>query len=595
MLRVGAGALASFLIAGAALTGSASADTPADTKVVFTEGTTSDLTSANPFVACCGSDYTMLSLNYDYLFGNSKTDLTASTEGGLASAYEHNADSTEWTFTIRDGVKWSDGEPLTAADIAFTYNFIIDNDLSVFENYLKLKGAEPPTFTAPDDTTLIWKSPTPTIAPLTPPAIPILPEHVWSQYDGDVTAMKAVSNIPSVGSGPFTIQSWDTGQGFIMTRNENYWGEQPVIDEVDFRIFGNQEAMVQALKSGEIDYVSSLNPTLFNSLKGADGITTHEGPAARWDNFAFNFGGDKENPTNLPALNDLTLRRAIATAIDRQAIVDRILLGDAIPATTPTLPQSGYHWEPPVEEQYQFDIAKANQMLDDAGYADTNGDGVRNDPATGDELILDTFTITNLFYSNDTGKLIAGWLKQIGIDVHLIPVSGNKANDLWKEGDFDAFVWDWPVDPDPDFILSIFTTDACGSWSDGCFSDPKYDAMYAKQKTFADPAERIAYIAKMQDYLYQQVPEVILTYDNVLEAYRSDKWTNFTPVPGPDGFLLNGYGPWSYISLRPIAAGGTGSQKGISTGIWLLVVAGIIIIGGGIVLIRRGKSDEERA
>ncbi len=595
MTKLGSATLATLLLAGALMTGAASAqDATPDKAVVFTVGLTGDMVSPNPFKACCGAEYEMLFMNYDMLFGFSKKDLTYSPEDGLATDFEHNADSTVWTFTIRDGVKWHDGEPLTAADIAFTYNFIVNNKMGAFLNYLKSAGAEPPTFTAPNDTTLVWESPTPTSAPLTPPWIPILPEHVWSQFDGDPVAAKQFENVPAVGSGPFHLESWDTGQGWVMTANKGYWGGEPTIDEVDFKVFSNQEAMVGALKAGQIDFAEALNPTLFNSLEGAEGITTHVAPPAYFDNLAFNFGVPDKNDSSLPALHDVVLRQAIATAIDTQAIVDKLMLGNGTVGTTVTLPQSVWHWEPPADQQYTFDIAKANQMLDDAGYADTNDDGVRNDPKTGDELIIETLTIDSVTYSNDQGKLIAGWMKQIGIDMQLVPVSENKAYDLWGVGDFDAYIWGWGGDPDPDFIMSIFTTSQCLSWSDGCYSDPKFDAMYEKQKTILDPAERREYIYTMQQYIYEQVPEVVLAYENDLQAYRSDRWEGFTPVPEPDGFLIFGWGPYSYISLKPIASGGTGSQS-VSTGMWLAVLAGIVVIGGGIFLIRRNKSDEERA
>jgi peptide/nickel transport system substrate-binding protein len=187
-------------------------------------------------------------------------------------------------------------------------------------------------------------------------------------------------------------------------------------------------------------------------------------------------------------------------------------------------------------------------------------------------------------------------MKQIGIDMKLIPVSENKAYDLWGQGDFDAYIWDWGGDPDPDFILSIFTTDQCLDWSDGCYSDPKFDAMYAKQKTILDPEERRAYVAKMQEYIYEQVPEVVTVYENDLQAYRSDRWTGFTPVPAPDGYLLFGWGPYSYITMKPVVGSTeTTDTEGISTSTWLIVIAGIVVIAGGIILIRRRKGDEDRA
>jgi peptide/nickel transport system substrate-binding protein len=137
----------------------------------------------------------MFFLNYDMLFNFSKTDLTPSP--GLATSCDHNGSYKTWTCHIRSGVKWSDGQPLTAADVAFTYNFIVDNKLSAFSDYLPFD----PTFSAPNATTLIWKSTKPTFAPEVPPWVPILPEHIWKKFDGDPKAAKSFENVPAVGWG----------------------------------------------------------------------------------------------------------------------------------------------------------------------------------------------------------------------------------------------------------------------------------------------------------------------------------------------------------------------------------------------------------
>jgi peptide/nickel transport system substrate-binding protein len=162
--RIAVGMLSCAVLVGAWLATGANAQSTtssaAPSKIVLTVGTTSDMESPNVFKACCGSEYEMFFMNYDMLFNFSKTDLTP--VSGLATyPPQHNADDTEWTFDIRSGVKWSDGQPLTAEDIVFTYKFIVDNHMGVFLNYLKSAGAEPPSFSAPNATTLVWKSPIP--------------------------------------------------------------------------------------------------------------------------------------------------------------------------------------------------------------------------------------------------------------------------------------------------------------------------------------------------------------------------------------------------------------------------------------------------
>jgi peptide/nickel transport system substrate-binding protein len=592
-MRVAAMATALALLAAVSLMGAALAQqSPAsqsDGKLTFTVGTTADIVSPNPFKACCGAEYEMMFLNYDMLYNFGKEDLSPAP--ALATSSTHSDDYRTWTFDIRDDAAWSDGKPLTAADIAFTYQFIVDNDIGTFNDYLPYD----PTFTAPDDTTLVWKAKEPTFAPTTPPWIPILPEHVWSKFDGDPKAAKEYENVPAVGSGPFHLVEWKEGQFWRMEANKDYWMGSPTIDEVVFRVFDNQEAMVQALKAGEIDIADALIPTLFNSLKGAPNIATHVAPPAYFDNLAFNFGGQGPQATNHPALKDLDVRRAIAHAIDPQAIVDRVMLGQGTPGTTITMPHSPWHWEPPPDQRYDFDIAEANRILDEAGYDDTDGDGVREMPDGTNPLVLEVLTIHQVTYSNDEGKLIQGWLDQIGIQVDLVPVSESKAYALWADGDFDAYIWGWGADPDPDFILSIFTTDQCLSWSDGCYSNPQYDRWYEQQKTIADPAERGALVDRMQQFIYEQVPEIVLAYENDLQAYRTDTFTGYVPVPQPDGFLVFGWGPYSYLNLRPVSGGATPSaDSGISTGAWIGIAAAVVVVVVAMSLIRRRRPDEEQ-
>jgi peptide/nickel transport system substrate-binding protein len=585
-------ALATLLtsLMGAAL---AQAPTPtsSDSHVVFTVGTTSDMVSPNPFKACCGAEYEMMFMNYDMLYNFGKEDLSPTP--ALAKSSTHTDDYRTWTFEIRDDATWSDGEPLTAADLAFTYNFIVDNDMGSFNDYFPYD----PTFTAPDDTTLVWDAKEPTFAPNTPPWVPILPEHVWSKFDGDPKAAKEFENVPSVGSGPFHLVEWKEGQFWRMEANPDHWMGTPTIDEVVFRVYDNQEAMVQALKSGEIDIADALIPSLFNSLKGESNIQTHVAPPGYFDNLAFNFGGQGPNATNHPALQDVQVRRAIAHAIDRQAIVDRVMLGQGTVGESITMPHSPWHWEPSPEEEYNYDPAEANRILDEAGYEDTDGDGVREMPDGSNPLVLDVLTVNQLTYSNDQGKLIQGFLDDIGIQVNLKPVSESKAYALWADGDFDAYIWGWGGDPDPDFILSIFTTDQCLSWSDGCYSNPQYDAMYEEQRTIADIEERKAFVAEMQQFIHEEVPEIVLAYENDLQAYRTDTFTGYVPVPQPDGFLVFGWGPYSYLNLRPVSAeaASASSDSGISTGVWLAIAAAVVVVAGGITLFRRNRGDEDQA
>src|SRR5262249_48101972 len=157
----------------------------------------------------------------------SDQDLTAAPS--LATGCDHSSDYLTWTCTLRSGLRWSDGTPLTSADVAWTYRFVMQHQFPQYISYFPFH----PVFSTPNDTTLVWKADRPTFAPSMPPWVYIVPEHVWSRYqDADLKTIKTAPNTPSVGSGPFTLTSWTRGQGWTMDRNPYYWGTAPTVDQV---------------------------------------------------------------------------------------------------------------------------------------------------------------------------------------------------------------------------------------------------------------------------------------------------------------------------------------------------------------------------
>jgi len=187
---------------------------------------------------------------YDQLVGYSQKDFSPVPQ--LAESWQVSDDELTWPYKIRQGVKWSDGQPLTAKDAAYTFNRILKGtfEQTNFGNYVaNIKDVK-----APDDTTLVMvtKKPSPTMLRL---AVPILPEHVWKDIDE-----KKVSTFDNeknaVGSGPFVLAERSTGQFVRLTANKSYWGGAPKVDELVYRVFNNADAMIQAIRR-----VRSTSPT----------------------------------------------------------------------------------------------------------------------------------------------------------------------------------------------------------------------------------------------------------------------------------------------------------------------------------------------
>ncbi len=233
---------------------------------------------------------------------------------------------------------------------------------------------------------------------------------------------------------------------------------------------------------------------------------------------------------------DTTVRQAVEHAIDRSTLIDRVVNGYATPGSTNIAPvYKFWHWEPPEDVRRGFDPAEANRMLDEAGYADTDDDGIRENPNGGEPLEFRLFLSTTDPDGIKAAPFIVNWLKDIGIKVTTQTLSDSKLFVEWYDFDWDMILYSWGTDPDPDFLLSASTTDQCGYWSDTCWSNADYDRMYEEQQTALDPDERQQIVYDMQQLFYEDVPEIVLWYPNSFEAWRSDRWEGFVPWPEPDG------------------------------------------------------------
>ncbi|MEX0754685.1 MAG: ABC transporter substrate-binding protein [Actinomycetota bacterium] len=559
-----------------------------DEPVVFTIGDTREIRNVNPISQVNAIDAWVNYFMYDYLIEFSQEDL--SPVPGLAESWTQSEDGLTWTFKLREGLRWSDGEPITAHDYEWFANFVVDENVGEYIDQFPFTDS----VTATNDTTIVWKTTRPTLQPGQPGSL-ILPEHIF----GDMTK-KEVLEYPNddnpVVSGPFTITEWDKGQFLRMERNPEYYKGQPHIDELVFRQFGTAETVVQALERGTIDFAEYIPAPLFATLENAPNIETHVGGAATFANLNFNvYEGDKDS-TGHPALLDVDVRRAIAHAIDKQKLIDVALGGYGTPGSTVIMPAfAQWHYEPTAEETIPFDLTEANAILDEAGYMDGDGDGVRETP-DGQPLELRLLSDGSDSASAKMVPFMKGWLEQIGIDTKTSAVTSSAILDRYYDLDFDMYIYGWSAGPDPDFMLSTFTTDQCLVWSDTCYSNEEYDDLYEQQRRSYDPQERAQLVDDLQRHLYENVPEMVLYYDNDLEAYRSDRWTGFVENPSPDGYLLDQFTMYSAMSVRPIEGDvGTAAEAegGVSGIVWVAIAAAVIVVIGATIAVRRRREERD--
>ncbi len=594
-LRLLSAAFAGSLIAGLGLTGlpSAVADSaspsPAAAPKVLRIGLTTSIDNPNLFAVNSAAEWGSAVIQNDMAlkFG---PDLTAAP--GLATGCDPSADKRTWTCHLRDGLKWSDGEPITSKDVVFSYNFVRDKQFDYFNSYFP----EGTTFTTPDVKTYVWHMKDPGIGPMRPAWCYIVPEHIWGKYANSTQdQIKAVKLFPNVASGPFVMTQANPGQNWTFSRNPYFWGPKPTYDQVVFQLYTNQEAMVQALKNGEIDIADGLDGPLLPALNAIPNVAVQKVESDFWVSMAFNFGGQGPNSHPLPALKDLNVRKAIEMAIDKQSIVDKVYPGAAQPGETIVRPLSTYwHLTVPADKVIKYDPVAANALLDQSGYT-KGADGIRVDPKTGQPLHITLPTSDDVNGSSDIGQLVRGYLKQIGITVDVKPTTAAKMYDLQQSGEFDAYIWYWSGDPDPNYQISVFSTSACdgdGHLSDGCWKDPTYDALDAKQRTEFDQVKRQQDVYAAQQYVYDQIPDIVLAYPNFIEAYRTDKVAGLVATPAKVGYLTTSYDYASMVSAHPAEQSATtdpsSSSGGIPVWVWPLAVAAI---GVGVFLSMRRSSN----
>jgi peptide/nickel transport system substrate-binding protein len=612
-----------------------SSSTPASSAgpVTFTYADVSEPSSLNPMTGYLGTDYVLWAMNYDLLINFSTNDFAPDFQHSITTSVDVSSDSMSFTYHLRPNMKWSDGEPFTANDVAWTLNYYKTNNTSNYSSDLVLMDKA----TATDDTTVVITSTKPTSLYSGKSVFMyeyILPQHIWDKYQNDYKAAKqdpVIGQDPTtggaVGSGPFIMSQYKKGEFVSLERNPNYWGSTvgltPHVDKVVYRIFGNQDAEAAALKSGEVDFGYFTSANILNTLEG-QGLNTRGAQVPSFGEIGINTGsafqapdaatGFKPHGDGAKALTDVVVRQAIRRAVDSKLLVDKVLLGYGTAGISPVQPDATTGaWTPgPDDPDLSFNIQAASDMLDAGGYKLTDpssppsATNLRVDPATGKTLDFRFYSRSSDQPSQDIVPYVADWLGQIGIKIEPQTITSGKLGNVILDGNYDLFEWGWYPNPDPNYILDVFD---CGQRppgdgtylnSDSYYCNPAYDALNSQQHSVTDAAQRIDLVHQMQSILYRDEPYVMLWNDQVLEAWNS-RFTGYLSQPGNDrGDALATYGPLSFISLRLASTGSTGGtgggtssgSSGIPSWVWI-AVAGVIIAVVLIAVVSRGKRDDE--
>ena len=556
--RKAAGVLATLTLLGSALmiAGPVIAADP----VVLTVGTTQDLDASNPFNTELVVGYEVFELTYSLLTDYDKDTKPAP---GFSDTWTRAADKV--TFHIPDGVKWSDGQPATSADACFTWQMALDaiaNEADMGYLSAGLSDAHITKVECPDANTMIAYT-TDQSDRIFQIYMPILPKHIWGKFDYK-SIMDEKFDAPLVGTGPYTLVEWQTGQFARFVRNPNWTGAKGFEDEVVLRFYPDQtDTMVQALKNGELDYAHNVNADQFKQLQADPAYTAVAGSANGWTQMAFNTYGQYDGKTikgggpSTKALLDPKFRDALGYAVDKDVLLERVLGGFGDKGDTVVPPILGdMHVTPDTPRTFNIDMAK--QKLTDAGYV-LDADGKRLDKE-GKAINL------RLYYPNTddnykkSAEFIKEWYGQLGIGVTnqqfdsdtltgilLPPEAGDE-----YVADYDIELWGWSGSPDPNGLLIVFRCDQIGNLSDSQYCNPEYDRLYDLESTQGG-ADRLATLKQMQNLIYNEAVYDVLYYDANLDVYRNDRFAGWQNMPS-NGTPFFTYGILNYTLLTDATA-----------------------------------------
>ncbi|MER9032842.1 ABC transporter substrate-binding protein, partial [Mesorhizobium sp. M0674] len=483
--------------------------------------------SMNPFATW--SSYYPTVYTYDFLVGVDAQ--RHSDRKGFAKEWSVADDKLTWTFKIWPGMKWSDGQPATAKDAAFTYNYLLGSigkpdELNIGEN--NTNGLEQVgSVVAIDHETLQIVTKSPTRWPVDNNIV-MVPEHIWKDISYADARSTFRNDPPLVGTGPMIIQEFQQGQFARLSPNPHFRTGQLATKGMIFNFFTTADPIAQGLKSGNLDFGFGMTVAQWEDLSKDPNIVVAEARIEQRNYLAFNtVSGQGAGSTK--ALQDPAFRDAIGYAIDQQTLVDKAFRGHADPGVGLVMPAATEYYSDLSDIRRHFDLAEAGRRLDAAGYRDTDGDGVREDKE-GNKFQLELITGASsggLEIPIAAIQLVAGWLGQIGIPVSVTQLDSGALSARRRApadggGGWDLLVSSNWLSPSPHDLLGLGSSKAIGVYNSAYWRNEKFDELLSEIDRTADLAKSKELVDQATRLIYTDAPYIMLCYPMLLEAYRKD-------------------------------------------------------------------------
>ncbi len=429
----------------------------------------------------------------------------------LATEASASSDATTWTVTLRDDVTWHDGEEFTAEDVAFTYDYYKEGPSNRYSHHASevpiIESAE-----ALDASTVEFtcNQPCPTLDLITLADLPILPEHIWENVDDPQT----YTNLP-VGTGPYRLAEYVEDQSYRFEANEDYFLGPPAVREIDMPIVPDPSSMFLALQSGQVDTVTrNVPPELEESLGETENVELVEGD--RFSSLFYIFNAER------PPLDQQELRTALDLTIDRQALVDTVLLGSGRVGSPSFMHPDSVWYEP---QDASFDPEQANTILDDAGISDSDGDGIRE--SNGEPVSLSVIVSANDPQQLRTAELVTQQLQEIRVELEVESLDPGTLSQRQNARDFELSSFQGVPHLIGDPTQMIESLNSLLN-----YSNPEYERLESEwfQATTAEQQSEL--LSEIQALFAEDPPAFTLYYPDTRYAYNSSAYDGWLPAEG---------------------------------------------------------------
>jgi peptide/nickel transport system substrate-binding protein len=428
-------------------------------------------------------------------------------------------DPSTWEVTLRDGVRWHDGEPFTAEDVAFTFHYAHQAPTGRFTHHInEIPDVSSVEVLDPHKVRFTCAFPCPDLGPVTLADLPILPEHVWSQVPPDQA--KQHTALP-VGTGPYKLVEFDQTAGYRFEANPDYFAGAPVVRELAMPIIADPSATFTALRTGEIDAAfRPVSPELIEQFRESSDIGMIQTPPLRFPELRVNF---KHVPFDNPRF-----RQALSLALDRKELLDTVFLGQGRVADK-GYPHPDSPWTDPTLST-PSDQARAATMLDELGFVDGDGDGAREGPAG--PLRYTVVAQGGEPTQVRAAELVAEQLTEVGIAATPQGLDAGSFSDLSSSGNWDLQVSSITAHGVADPTQFIMSHRSGYLWDAPEIPYAEWDALFERWKATTTVEDRRTVAFEMQRMFNNQPTSLPLYYPDEYWAFRADTFSGWAESPG---------------------------------------------------------------